>query len=116
MRDLGARRIDAFVLAQEADAGNAELVDGLLLLRRDLALEPDKPLACRQTVARLDAVEIGQRAGQELDGLVLVNDAARLGKQARRLDVGGEDFAVTVDDVGPRGGDRVLRSGAARAV
>ena len=75
-----------------------------------------KPLRRRQPVAHLAGVEIGQRRGQKLDRLVLVDDAARLGEQARRLDVGREDLAVAVDDVGPRGGDRVLRGGAARAV
>ena len=33
VRDLVAGRIDALVLAQEADAGNAEAMDVLLLLR-----------------------------------------------------------------------------------
>src|SRR5207253_6549786 len=113
MRDLRAGRIDALVLAQKADAGNAELVDGLLLFWRDLALQPDKPLARGQAVAHLDGVEIGQRAGEQLDRLVLVDDAARLREQAWRLDVGRENFAVAVDDVGPRSGDRVLRGGAA---
>ena len=45
VRDRGTGRIDPLVLAEEADAGNAELVDVLLLLRRDLALQPDKALA-----------------------------------------------------------------------
>ena len=34
VRDLGAVRIDALVLVEEADARNAEPVDFLLLLRR----------------------------------------------------------------------------------
>ena len=42
VRDLGAVRIDALVLGKEADAGQAEPVDLLALLRRDLALEPDE--------------------------------------------------------------------------
>ena len=88
----------------------------LLLLRRDLALQPDKALSRRQAVAHLAGVEIGQRRGQKLDRLVLVDDAARFAEQARRLDVGREDLAVAVDDIRPRGRDRVLRGGAARAV
>ena len=40
----------------------------------------------------------------------------RLAEQARRLDVGREHLAVAVDDIGPRGRDRVLRAGTARAV
>ncbi|MGY3456969.1 hypothetical protein ACVWW5_002419 [Bradyrhizobium sp. LM3.4] len=114
--DLVAGRIDALVLAQEADAGNAELVDVLLLLRRDLTLEPDEALARRQALANLDLVEVGHGGGQELDRLILVDDAARLPEQARRFDVGREDRAVAIDDVGPRGRDHLLRRGAARAV
>ena len=116
MRDRRTGRIDPLVLAQEADAGNAELVDVLLLLRRDLALQPDKTLARRQARARLRLVEVRQRRGQKFDRLVLVDDAPGLTEQARRLDVGGEHLAVAVDDIGPRGRDRVLRAGAARAV
>ena len=116
VRDLVAGRIDALVLAQEADAGNAEAVDFLLLLRRDFALQPDEAFLRRQPLAHFAGVEIGQGRGQKLDRLVLVDDAARLAEQARRLDVGGEDFAVAVDDIGPRGRDRVLRCAAARAV
>ena len=100
MRDLGGVRIDAAVLAQEADAGQAEIVDVLLLLRRDLALQPDEALLRRQPFARLGVVEIGQRAGQKLDRLVDVDDAARLAEQRRRLDVGRENQPVAVEDVG----------------
>ncbi|MGY4292634.1 hypothetical protein ACVWXN_000729 [Bradyrhizobium sp. i1.4.4] len=114
--DLVAGRIDALVLAQEADAGNAELVDVLLLLRRDLALEPDKTLSRRQALAHLGLVEVRHGRSQKLDRLVLVDDAARLAEQARRLDVGREDRAVAVDDVGPRGRDHLLRGSTARAV
>src|SRR4029434_2440366 len=67
MRDRSTGRIDPLVLAQEADAGNAELVDVLLLLRRDLALQPHKALARRQARARLRRIEVRQRRGQKFD-------------------------------------------------
>ena len=116
MRDFGAGRIDPLVLAQEADAGNAEAVNVLLLLRRDFALQPDEALLRRQPLAHFAGVEIRQRRGQQLDRLVLVDDAARLAEQARRLDVGGEHLAVAVDDIGPRGRDArpATRCGARR--
>ncbi|MHC2378600.1 hypothetical protein ACVIHA_002975 [Bradyrhizobium liaoningense] len=114
--DLVAGRIDALVLAQEADAGKAELVDGLLLRRRDLALEPGEALARLQALAHLGLVEVGNGRGQELNRLILVDDAARLAEQARGLDVGRKDRAVAVDDVGPRGRNHLLRRGAARPV
>ena len=75
-----------------------------------------KPFFAGQPVAHFAGVEVRQRRGQKLDRLVLVDDPARLGEQARRLDVGGEDLAVAVDDIRPRGRDGVLRRGAARAM
>src|SRR5204862_7064852 len=116
MRDFVAGGVNALVLAQEADAGNAEPVNLLLLQRRDFAFQPDKTFFRRQAVAHLAGVEIRQRRGQKLDRLVLVDDPARLAEQAGRLDVGGEHLAVAIDDIRPRGRDRVLRRGPARPV
>src|SRR3954468_15099669 len=47
VRPLVAGRIDALVLAEESNAGDAEPMDLLLLLRRDLALQPDESLLAR---------------------------------------------------------------------
>ena len=55
VRDFGAVRIDALVLGQEADAGQAELVDLALLLRRDLALEPDEALFGAEPIAQFQS-------------------------------------------------------------
>ena len=55
MRDLGAVRIDALVLRQEADPGHAEPVNLLALLRRDLALEPDEAALGAEPLAQLGA-------------------------------------------------------------
>ena len=60
VRDHRPVRIDALVLGEEADAGNAEPVDFLLLLRRDFALEPDEAALRRQALAHFGGVEIGQ--------------------------------------------------------
>ncbi len=110
MRDHGAVRIDALVLGQEADAGQAEPVDlaraacGVIsrLSQTKRRLE-DEPLA------QLRRVEVGQHGGEQFDRLVDVDDAVRLGEQRGRAHVGREDLAVAVEDVGPRGRDRVLR-------
>ena len=75
-----------------------------------------KPLRDDRRVRASAVVEVRQRRGQKFDRLVLVDDAPGLAEQARRLDVGGEHLAVAVDDIGPRGRNRVLRAGAARAV
>ena len=103
-----AGRVEAALLGAEADAGNAELHDVVLLLRRQLALQPDEAGAALQLVVGLLDVDIGKHRRQLLDRLVGIDDAARLGKQRRRLDVGRQHFAVAVDDVGPRRGHPAL--------
>ena len=90
--------------------GDAELHDVGLLLRRQLPLQPDEAGAALQLVIGLLVVEIGQHRRQLLDRLVGVDDAARLGKQRGRLDVGRQHLAVAVDDIGPRRGDARLRA------
>ena len=79
-------------------------------------LSQTKPRLEDEPLAQFLGVEIGQHGGEQLDRLVDVDQLARLGEQRGRLHVGGEDLAVAVEDVGPRGGDRVLRDGAAAAV
>ena len=79
-------------------------------------LSQTKPFFDDEPVARFLAVEIGHHRGEQFLRLVDVDQLARLGEQRRRLHVGGEDLAVAVEDVGPRGGDRVLADAAAGAV
>ena len=113
LRDGGAVRVDALVLVEEADARDAEMADFVLLLRRDLALEPDEAALGGEPLAQFLGVQIGQRGGEPLDGVVDVDQLARLGKQRGRLHVGSDNRVVAVEDVGPRGGKRVLRDGVA---
>ncbi len=61
-------------------------------------------------------VEIRQDRGEQFNRFVDIDDLARFGEQRRRLHVGREDFAVAVENVGPRRGDRVLRDAATAAV
>ena len=116
VRDHRPVRIDALVLGEEADAGNAEPVDLLLLLGVISRLSQTKPRFDDKPLAHFVGVEIGQHRGEQFLRLVDVDELARLGEQRRRLHVGGEDLAVAVEDVGPRGGDRVLADAAAGAV
>ena len=115
MRDFRPVGIDALVLGDETDAGNAELVNLLLLLRRDLALEPDEAALGRKPLAQFACVEIRQNSGEQLRRLVDIDDLARLTEERRRAHIGCENFTVAVKDVGPRSGDRV-RAGASRAL
>ena len=105
--DVGAQPsvgIDALVLRQEADAGQAETENLVLLRRRDLALDPDKSLLLAQFFAQFAGVEVGQDGGELFDRLVLVDDGARLREHRHHLDVGGHHLAVAVGEIGPRRG------------
>ena len=96
---IGADRavgIDALVLRQKADAGQAEVKDFRLLLRRDLPLDPDEALLRSQPLAQLLRIDIGKHGGDQLDGFVDVDDAVGLGEHRHGLDVGREDLAVPV--------------------
>ena len=107
-------RINPLVLRQEADARQAEMKDFRLLLRRDLALDPDEALFRSQPLAQLLRVDVGEHGGDELDRFVNVDDAVRLGEHGHGLDVGGEDGAVAVEQIGPRAGDRIIGRGFER--
>ena len=108
VRDLGAVRVDALVLGQKADAGQAEPVNLLALLGRDLALEPHEAALGAEPVAQLGRVELGHRRGEQLGRLVDVDDAMGLAEQRRRAHIGREDLAVAVEQVGSRGRDRIV--------
>ena len=82
------------------------------LLRRDLAPQPDEAAPHGQALAHFRGVEVGDHGGQQFDRLVLVDDPVRLAEQRGRAHVGRQDFAVAVEDVGPRGRHRVGRIGA----
>ena len=116
MGDLGAVRIDALVLRQEADAGQPEAMNLLTLLGRDLALEPDEAALGGKPFAQLGSVRVGHDGGQQLGRLVDVDDAVRLAEQRGRADVGRQDFAVAIENVGPRGRHRVVPGGTPRAL
>ena len=107
----GAVRIDALVLAQEADARNAEPVNLLLLLGRDLALEPDEAALGTEPLAQFAGIDVGHDRGEQFGCFVDVDDPLRLAEQRGHAHVGRQDFAVAVEDVGPRGRHRVVRAG-----
>ena len=67
------------------------------------------------TLPDLDAGEVRDRLSSR-KGFVLVDDAAGLAEQRRRLYVGCKNFAVAIDDIRPRGCDGILRRRSARAV
>src|SRR5260370_355449 len=113
VREFVAVRIDAFVLGQESDARNAEAVHFTLLGRRDVPLEPGKTTLRSEPLAHFATIEVRQHARQELSCLVGIDDAAWLREQRWGLEVGCENFAVAVEDIGPRRRNRIGRSAAA---
>ena len=107
MAQRRAIRINALVLHDEADAGQAELVDRRLLLGRDLALEPEEALARGQLGAQVACVEVGQLGRQQFGRLVDIDDLFRLDVKRGYLHVGGQDAPIAIDDVGTRRGELV---------
>src|SRR5258707_6317426 len=91
-------------------------MDFLLLIRRDLALEPYEATLRRQAFAYFGRIEIRKHRSEQFDRFVHIDDLAWLGKQRRCLDVGRENFAVTIENVGACGGDGILRDAAPSAV
>ena len=88
--------VDTPVLRQETDARQSQMKDLGLLLRGDLSLDPNEAFLRAQPLAQLFRIDVGKHGGDELDGLVLVDDAIRLGEDRHGLDVGREDGAVAV--------------------
>ena len=95
-----AHRIDAAIFVDEGEAGQAKLVDLLLLLRRQLALDADESAPRLELGAKLGGVHVGKHARHLLDQLVLVDDLGGIGVKRRALDVGREQPAIAVEDVG----------------
>jgi hypothetical protein len=108
-----AVRIRAFVFVQESDARQAQAVNLLLLLRGDLTLEPGKAApAIAEPVAHFLRVEVRHHGGQQFHRLVHVDQPLRLAEQRGHAHVCREDFAVAVEDIGPRRRGRVASSAA----
>ena len=112
MRADRAIGIDALVLGDEADAGQAKVKHLVALMRRHLALDPNEALFRGETFAQFARVDLRQRGGEQFGRLVLVDEAARLGEDRHGLHVGRENFAVAVEKIGTRGGHRLGRGAA----
>ena len=116
VRRQRAGRVDPTLLAPEFEARDAEPVDRVLLVGRQMPAQHDvAPLAGEPGRDRL-AVEVGQDRGQRRGGPLRRGRAFRIGDQRGRRQVGGEDEAVAVGDLGPhrRAARRALRAGLAR--
>src|SRR5262249_61412235 len=76
VRDFRAVGIDALVLGQEPDARDAETMGLLLLPCREITLEPGEATPRAETLAHLGRIEIGQHGGEQLGGLVHIDELA----------------------------------------
>ncbi len=98
-----AEGIGAAKLVAKGEAGQSQVMHGLRELRRQAAANPGEAArAVLERAAQLGFVEAREHRGQLLDDLVVVLHARRIGKKRRHLDVGREQAAVVVDDVGTR--------------
>ena len=116
VRRLGALGVDTLGLVQKSEAGDAEFMHFELLLCRNFALEPNKATLRGEALAQIGAGEVGHHRDQQLARFVRIDDPAWRGKQRRRHDVGRQHLAVTIQNVGTRGGDSVGVDGAPRDV
>src|SRR3546814_15540621 len=79
VRRQRAVRIEALLLALEVEAGNAEGVDGVLLARRQVALQPDEAAPAGELGAQLGGAELRQHFGELLGGRSGVAHVLRIG-------------------------------------
>ncbi len=100
MRGRRATRIETALFGPETDAGNAERQDLALLFRGQLAAQPLETRIRGQLRIGAFDVEVVQNRRQLLDHFVGVDDLVGLGKQRNRADVGRQNRAVAVDEVG----------------
>ena len=96
----GADGIDAAIFLDEGETREAKLVDLLLLLRRQLALDADEAATCPELGAKRLGIDVVEHARHLLGQLVDIDDFGRIGVKRRALDVGGEQTAVAIENVG----------------
>ena len=105
--------IDPLALGLEFEAGNAELDDRHLLLRRKLARQPDEALVGGKPGVKLVRAGLGQHGCQLHRGNALTRHLLRHGEERGGIERGGEQHAVAVDDVGARDMARASLAGCA---
>ena len=100
LRRGAAERIAAFLARLEIDAGNAEVVDRKLLLRRDLARDVDELLLAGQPSHDVVDIQRWQDRLQLLCRVLRVHQLERIGEHRRHRQRDREDLAVAVGDGG----------------
>ena len=110
-----AHRIDAAIFVDEGETWQAELVNLLLLLRRQLPLDAHEPAPGLELGAEVCSVHIGQHAMHLLGQFVLVDDLGGIGVERCTLDVSRKQPAAPVENVGAvHGRGNVVQAAGAR--
>ena len=95
-----ADRIDSAVFFDETESGDAELVNLRLLLRRQLAFDADEAPPLLQPRAQVFLLHVRKDARDQLGKLVHVDHAFRVRVKGRALDVGSDQPAVPIENIG----------------
>ena len=91
--------IEPHLARAEQQARLADVVDGLLLLGRKLATDPDEFTLARELARQAVLVEIREDLGQLPRRANRVDHHLRLRIKGMRGEVGGKDSAVPVGDI-----------------
>jgi len=105
-----AAGIKPAVFGEKPYARDAEMMDRITLFRRNLTLQPHEAGTAFQFAACTVDLQIGDDRHQTYDGLIHVEDAARLGVQGVGFQVGRQNQAIAIGHVRPRRRDGILGS------
>ena len=79
------------------------------MLRRDAALDPNEAFASNRAARAIARIDVRKNRSDQLRRFILVDDAAGLGENRHHLHVGRQNFAVAIENVGARAGERLHR-------
>ena len=102
-------RIDATLFVLELNSRNAELIDRVLFMRRQMAFQVYKALARSELGVHFQGLEAWERLYQFAGRVRWVEDLLRIGVDRGAVERRGEKPAVAVDNVGA-GGRRRCRN------
>jgi hypothetical protein len=98
-----AQGIDALEFGAEGKTRQPQVMDQLGLARGQTARNPGEPPGpVGQGAAHFGAIEAAQDGGDLLDDLIEIENELWVGIERMTGNVGGEQLAVPIDNVGPR--------------
>ncbi len=105
MRRKPTIRIEPHFARAEQEAGIADVMHGLFLLRADLLLDPDEFALAGEVLHQPIPIEVRKDLDQPVGGGFGIDHLLRLRIEGMGLEIGGEDASVTIHDIRPLGGD-----------